>query len=65
MVEGTTGLLEPRLEPDFCIGCGACQNACPVRPVSAITVTGLAIQQTARAPVVVEIPDQVLEEFPF
>jgi ferredoxin len=65
MREGPTGLLEPRLDPAYCIGCGACQNACPVRPISAITVTGLSIQQTAATPVVVEIPDEVLEEFPF
>jgi ferredoxin len=28
----------PRVDDDLCIGCGACQYACPVRPQRAITV---------------------------
>lgn len=31
----------PVVNEELCIGCGACENLCPVRPVSAITVNGL------------------------
>ncbi len=31
----------PQLNPDYCIGCGGCEFACPVLPRKAITVTGL------------------------
>lgn len=31
----------PSLDPNLCIGCGACQYACPVKPEKAITVAGL------------------------
>ena len=66
MATGPSGLLEPLLDQSFCIGCGACQKACPVRPVSAIVVSGLLIQQTAKTPVVLDIPDEVMtEDFPF
>ena len=30
----------PKVTPDLCIGCGACEYACPVRPEKAITVSG-------------------------
>lgn len=32
----------PELHPQLCIGCGACEYACPVRPVRAIVVRGWA-----------------------
>lgn len=31
----------PVVDPDRCIGCGACENLCPTRPFSAIYVEGL------------------------
>jgi ferredoxin len=31
----------PSLNVELCIGCGACQYACPVKPEKAITVAGL------------------------
>lgn len=31
----------PAIDPARCIGCGACENLCPVRPVSAIYVEGV------------------------
>lgn len=40
---------EKRMMPyvnDYCIGCGACENLCPVRPVSAIHVEGREIHKT-------------------
>lgn len=30
----------PVVSPEKCIGCGACENACPVKPISAITIDG-------------------------
>ena len=30
----------PAVSEDICIGCGACENLCPSRPISAITVNG-------------------------
>ncbi|MBQ8071551.1 MAG: 4Fe-4S dicluster domain-containing protein [Bacteroidales bacterium] len=31
----------PAVNESVCIGCGACENLCPARPISAITVNGL------------------------
>ena len=33
-------LPRPVVNEALCIGCGACENLCPVRPISAITVNG-------------------------
>jgi ferredoxin len=33
----------PSVDESKCIGCGACENLCPARPVSAITVDGYQI----------------------
>ena len=30
----------PVVAEEICIGCGACEYLCPVRPISAITVNG-------------------------
>ncbi len=35
-----TGVRVPVVNEERCIGCGACENLCPSRPVSAITVNG-------------------------
>ena len=32
----------PTIVEERCIGCGACENLCPARPISAITIDGLA-----------------------
>ncbi len=37
----------PSVAEDRCIGCGACENLCPSRPISAITVNGLSIHHNA------------------
>ena len=37
----------PTLSEERCIGCGACENLCPSRPISAITVDGLSIHHKA------------------
>ena len=40
MVESPEGNMIPTIDAEICIGCGACENLCPSRPVSAITVNG-------------------------
>ncbi|MDE5636032.1 MAG: 4Fe-4S binding protein, partial [Muribaculaceae bacterium] len=41
MVPGDAdSLLIPAVDPEKCIGCGACENLCPSRPLSAIYVEG-------------------------
>ena len=39
MVKGPDGMM-PTVAEEVCIGCGACEQYCPVRPISAITVNG-------------------------
>jgi ferredoxin len=34
-----SGVQRPRVVEERCVGCGICQNKCPVRPVRAITVS--------------------------
>ncbi len=38
----------PETDPELCVGCGACENICPVRPFRAIYVDGLQEQGTAK-----------------
>ena len=40
MVKNDEGNRIPTVNEERCIGCGACENLCPARPVSAITVGG-------------------------
>ena len=37
----------PHVHSDVCIGCGACESICPVRPHRAIVVQGLETHKTA------------------
>ena len=37
----------PSVDESKCIGCGACENLCPSRPISAITVDGYQIHHNA------------------
>ena len=40
MVETEGGFTRPTVAEEVCIGCGACEQYCPVRPISPITVNG-------------------------
>jgi len=41
-------LVIPQIDDDLCIGCGACEHACPVRPSRAIYVDGLVAHEEAK-----------------
>ena len=43
-------LYAPITEEEYCVGCGACEYACPVRPQRAITVSGNQLHLTAKKP---------------
>ena len=56
----------PKVHENLCIGCGACENICPARPVKAIRVNGVAKQHFVEKPVATK--SAVLdseEDFPF
>ncbi len=67
MVPFRRNLTIPEVDPTLCLGCGACEYACPAEP-KAITVSGVSVHgkirdrknEGAEAPVVAP-----LEEFPF
>ncbi|HXR03910.1 MAG TPA: 4Fe-4S binding protein [Verrucomicrobiae bacterium] len=48
MVPYGRNLRLPSVDNDFCIGCGACEYACPAKPDKAIEVTGLRVHGIAK-----------------
>jgi ferredoxin len=44
MIKYKKGLKIPEIDATICIGCGACEYSCPVRPLRAVYVSGLKTQ---------------------
>ena len=59
MVPHKGRLTAPELTPDVCIGCGACEQACPVEGQKAIYVTSRKVHRTAK--VRDHLPDHAAE----
>ncbi len=55
----------PHVNTHICVGCGACEYACPVTPYKAIIVDGDLIHGVAQKPVHEELEEKPLEDFPF
>jgi ferredoxin len=55
----------PQVNTTFCIGCGACEYACPVRPSRAIYVAGNPVHRQAEKPDGEQLNVDVTEDFPF
>ena len=65
MVEYKNGLTIPSITPEICIGCGACESICPVRP-DAIFIAGNEVQKKAKAPEVQQTQEEVVvDDFGF
>lgn len=65
MVPYKNGLTIPETDKEICIGCGACEFACPVQPYTSIFVDGNAVHQVAKAPKQEELKVEEGDAFPF
>ncbi len=66
MVPYKDDLTIPEINPDICVGCGACEHACPVTdPHVAIFVVPNEVHLVAERPVSEKLEVEETEEFPF
>jgi ferredoxin len=59
------GLTIPEITKDLCIGCGACESICPVRPYQAIYVEGTSTQLKAKKPTDAKKFNKKIDDFGF
>ncbi|NBC83556.1 MAG: 4Fe-4S dicluster domain-containing protein [Bacteroidetes bacterium] len=65
MVPYKGDLTIPEVNPDICVGCGACEYACPVLPQKAIIVKANTIHQIAEKPATDKLEFDAETDFPF
>lgn len=65
MIPYKNGLTIPEVTDDLCIGCGACESICPVRPYQAIYVEGTSVQLKARKPSEAKKFNKKIDDFGF
>jgi len=59
------GLRFPTVNPDICIGCGACEYICPARPDKAMKVMPLAVHGESLPPVTQKQKQVEVDDFGF
>ena len=65
MIPYKKGLTIPEVTEDLCVGCGACESICPVRPYQAIYVEGSTKQGIARKPTEAKKFNKKINDFGF
>ncbi|MDD4971632.1 MAG: 4Fe-4S binding protein [Paludibacter sp.] len=65
MIDYKKGLTIPEVTKDLCIGCGACESICPVRPYQAIYVEGSTKQDRAKKPAEAKKFNKKVDDFGF